>query len=110
MLSLERAEPSSPAFSLRFERGRGHLVLARSFDITAEDRRGGARAFGRIVDLDLDLGPVRGGLRVKGGWSSLRTQRTELVSAVLEVDSPWSNEARRGQDASCVNVGVAQAG
>ncbi|MBN8614452.1 MAG: hypothetical protein J0L92_27880, partial [Deltaproteobacteria bacterium] len=86
MLSVERAEPSSPAFSLRFERGRGHLVLARPFDITAEDRRGGARAFGRIVELDLDLGPVRGGLRVKGGWSSLRTQRTELVSGVLEVD------------------------
>lgn len=86
MLAVERAEPSTPAFSLRFERGRGHLVLSRPFDITAEDRRGGARTIGRVVELDLDLGPIRGGLRVKGGWSSLRTQRTELVSAVIEAD------------------------
>ncbi len=86
MLSVERAETSTPAFSLRFERGRGHLVLSRPFELSAEDRRGGNRAIGRIVELDLDLGPVRGGVRVRGGWSSLRTQRTELVSAVIEVD------------------------
>ncbi|MBX7192664.1 MAG: hypothetical protein K1X94_11430 [Sandaracinaceae bacterium] len=86
MLAVERAEPSAPAFSLRFERGRGHLVLARPFLVMGEERRGGARTIGRLVELDLDLGPVRGGVRVAGGWSSLKTYRTELVSAVIELD------------------------
>jgi tetratricopeptide (TPR) repeat protein len=86
MLSVDRAEPSTPAFSLRFERGRGHLVLARQFDVTSEDRRGTARPIARVVELDLDLGPVRSGMRLRGGWSSIRTYRTELVSAVIELD------------------------
>jgi hypothetical protein len=86
MLSVERAEPSTPAFSLRFERGRGHLVLARQFEVTSEDRRGTPRTIARVVELDLDLGPVRSGMRLRGGWSSIRTYRTELVSAVIELD------------------------
>ncbi len=86
MLSVERAEPSAPAFSLRFERGRGHLVLSRPFEVSGEDRRGQGSVFGRVVELDLDLGPVRGGVRLKGGWSSVRTHHTELASAVLELD------------------------
>jgi len=86
MLSVERAEPSAPAFSLRFERGRGHLVLSRPFEISGEDRRGQGSVFGRVVELDLDLGPVRGGVRLKGGWASVRTHHTEVASAVLELD------------------------
>jgi hypothetical protein len=86
MFSVERAEPSAPAFTLRFERGRGHLVLARQFDVKSEDRRGSERTIARVVDLDLDLGPVRSGTRLRGGWASVRTHRTELVSAILEID------------------------
>lgn len=86
MLSVERAEPTAPAFSLRFERGRGHLVLTKAFDITGEGRAGRTSVIGRLLELDLDLGPMRGGVRLRGGWASMRTQRTELVSAVLELD------------------------
>lgn len=96
MLSVERAEPSAPAFSLRFERGRGHLVLSRPFEIAGEDRRGQPSVLGRVVELDLDLGPVRGGVRLRGGWSSVRTHHTEVASAVLEVDLEHLSRAVAG--------------
>jgi hypothetical protein len=87
MLSMEGAAPTPPAFSLRFERGRGRLVLTRPFDVHLDaGAPSGPPSFARLSALELDLGPTRGGIRLKGGWSSVRTYRTEALAAVLEVD------------------------
>lgn len=88
MLSTEAAAPSSPAFALRFERGRGRLVLTRPFEVRLDARADDddGACFARLSALELDLGPTRGALRLRGGWTSVRTHRTEALSAVIEVD------------------------
>jgi hypothetical protein len=86
MLTVDGATTALPAFSLRFERGRGHLVLARPFEVSVEGVGQRPAAVGRVLELDLDLGPTRGGVRLHGGWGSVRTHRTELMKASLELD------------------------
>lgn len=108
MPSVDRANASTPAFSLRFERGRGRLVLASPHPVEVEDPGGRRRPIARLASLELDLGALHGGLRLRGGWSTVRTFRTELVSLTIDVDLAELSALGRGP--RVLVEGVSEAG
>ena len=74
-----------PNFSLRFDRGRASLALQSPCALLSDAPGADSAAFssGIIESLVLDLGPQRGGVRIAGGWTGLRTQRTEVSRGTL---------------------------
>lgn len=75
-----------PNFSLRFDRGRASLALQAPCALLSDTTLasdGAAFSSGEIESLVLDLGPQRGGVRITGGWTGLRTQRTEITRGAL---------------------------
>ena len=97
---MSLASPAKlPNFSLRFDRGRASLALQAPCtllsDTSASD--GAALSSGIIESLVLDLGPQRGGVRITGGWTGLRTHRTEVTRGALSLHP--SAMARAGLEA-----------
>ena len=76
-----------PNFSLRFDRGRASLALQAPCALLSDTSVGEGTAFasGIIESLVLDLGTQRGGVRIAGGWTGLRTHRTEITRGTLSL-------------------------